>query len=248
MRDSCRLMAAGGVALVLIALAATPARAVVPGQVDDFESGSVLNWQNSSTVLDPPPATPPHPGIARNIATGGPAGANDNFLQIGSSGGSGPGSKLVVFNLAQWTGNYLDQGINAIQMHVNNTGATDLTLRLLLVSGPAGAAQTLCTVADVDVPDASGWQLVTFPLTAANLQAGPGSDFATVMGNVTELNLAYGADPFFLRSESPPIVAQLGFDNVTAVAVPEPSVLGVAGAGVFAAAALRRGRRTRACK
>jgi hypothetical protein len=234
-----RAVAAVAGALVLIALGATPraAHAVVPGQIDDFESGSVLNWQNSTTVLDPPPDPPPHPGVARNIATGGPAGADDNFLRIGSTG-AGAGGKLVVFNLAQWTGNYLAQGVNGISMHVRNEGDTDLTLRLILVK--AQFVEALCTVEGVVLDaDDDGWQLVTFPLTAANLTGG---DFNSVMSGVTELNLVHSPTAITHRQQSPNYVAQLGFDNVTALPVPEPASAGAAGAAVLFAA-LRRGRR-----
>jgi hypothetical protein len=241
MRYGRRVVAAvvAACALVLIALGATPARAAAPGQIDDFESGSVLNWQNSTTVLDPPPDPPPHPGVARNIPTGGPAGADDNFLRIGSTG-AGAGGKLVVFNLAQWTGNYLAQGVNGISMHVRNEGDTDLTLRLILVK--TQFVEALCTVEGVVLDaDDDGWQLVTFPLTAANLTGG---DFNSVMSGVTELNLVHSPTAVTHRQQSPNYVAQLGFDNVTALPVPEPASASAGAAVLFAA--LRRGGRRRA--
>src|SRR5688500_15602164 len=80
--------------------------AVTPGQVDTFEGGSLLGWQNGG-VTNPNPAT--------NTSTGGPAGANDNYMLVRANGG-GAGGKLVVFNTDQWAGDYIDADIDAVQM------------------------------------------------------------------------------------------------------------------------------------
>jgi hypothetical protein len=225
-------MAAGMTALVLIALGATPARAVVPGQTDDFEIGTTQGWVGG------PLAGNPNPNPPINVSSGGPGGADDNYLLVRSTGIGTSGSKLVAFNGAQWTGDYLAAGIGAIRMHVSNLGTTDLTLRLILVR--AQDVQAQCTVAGVVIDaDDDGWHLVEFPLTDANLNGL--SDFNTVMSSVTELDLVYAPSEITHRRDSPGIAAELGVDNVTAVPVPEPSVAGAMAAAAVAMV-MRRGR------
>ena len=81
---------------------------VVAGQIDDFENGTVQSWSEGGGL-----STSPNPPV--NISTGGPNGANDNFLRNVSSGGFGAGSRMVMFNQNQWTGNYTGQKIVAIK-------------------------------------------------------------------------------------------------------------------------------------
>lgn len=67
---------------------------VTAGQVDDFEDGTVQGWMEGAISPNPP----------TNIATGGPAGAGDNFLQnISVIPVSGTvGRRMAMFNTAQW--------------------------------------------------------------------------------------------------------------------------------------------------
>ena len=130
------------------------------GQVDDFEDGTVQGWLTGSVNQNPP----------INIATGGPGGVDDNFLRLTSTGGFGPGSKMVVFNDDQWTGDYLGSGVSSVRMQVNNLGANDLVLRLILKDDAHG--QSLTTLSPVNVPSGSGWTTVSFSLNSANLSGG----------------------------------------------------------------------------
>ena len=62
----------------------------------DFESGTTDGWQVGNAN---------HPNPPTNVASGGPDGAGDNFLQAQSNGGGGAGSRLAFFNeSADWTG------------------------------------------------------------------------------------------------------------------------------------------------
>jgi hypothetical protein len=136
------------VAIVTIAAALTwkcpaAAAAVIDGQVDTFQDATLQSWQSGSSNPNPP----------ANIATGGPAGANDHFLRLTSNGGSA-GGRLVAFNNDQWTGNYLSAGVDAISMQVNNLGANDLTLRLILVGSGGEALGTSKT--SMSPPAAAG--------------------------------------------------------------------------------------------
>jgi hypothetical protein len=220
----------GAVSLIFLAGAAAPAgAAIIAGQADDFEDGTIQDWFAGGAS---------NPNGPSNVATGGPAGAGDNYMLLRANGAGSAGGKLVVLNAAQWGGDYLaGVGVSAIDMHVNNLGATSLTLRLILNDISSG--QSLVTVADVPVPAGSGWQPVSFSLTDANLTGG---DFATVMGSVAELSLVHSPVPIVARSLAPNVVAQLGVDNIAAV--PEPAGLLVPAA---AAAALAR-RRRRLCR
>ena len=68
--------------------------AVELGQIDDFEDGGTQGWRKGGASNNQP----------TNISTGGPSGANDNYLQTVSTGGAGADSKQVIFNTAQWIG------------------------------------------------------------------------------------------------------------------------------------------------
>src|SRR3954453_1019060 len=99
--------------------------AIVFGQVDTFEDGTTINWQEGASSPNPP----------TNVPTGGPAGNGDHYLQNISTGGFGAGAKMVMFNLAQWTGDYNQAGVNRITLQMANFGATDLYMRVAFQSG-----------------------------------------------------------------------------------------------------------------
>ena len=65
-------------------LFARPVSGMVIGQNDDFEDGTTMSWANGV------------PGALVNINTGGPGGANDNFLQL-TADASGQGGRLTTF-------------------------------------------------------------------------------------------------------------------------------------------------------
>lgn len=116
----------GALALaVLTILTAAPGAALTIGQTDTFEDGTTAGW--SVGVGSPVPP--------QNIASGGPGGLNDNYLRLRSVGGDGPGSRLVAFNRAQWTGDYVSAGAGAVAMDVINLDITDLSLRLVFSAG-----------------------------------------------------------------------------------------------------------------
>jgi hypothetical protein len=200
------------IALVTV-ICAAPAYAIVGGQIDNFEDGTLQNWQAGGFS---------NPNGPVNVATGGPAGLNDNFMRLTSNGGSA-GGKLVVFNSNQWSGNYNAANVGSLQLQVNNLGNTNLVLRLILENAVAG--QSLGTLTGVSVPAGSGWMNVSFPLNAANLSGGT---LSTVLSNVTNLNLVHAPSFVLARTSSPSIVAQLGVDNIRAVVVPEPGTLAMA--------------------
>ena len=82
---ACRLAATVLVASPLLHAAALGAQ-VTAGQVDTFEGGTTQGW----VVGDPS-----HPAPPTNIATGGPAGAGDNYLQLTAVGGGAAAERGV---------------------------------------------------------------------------------------------------------------------------------------------------------
>lgn len=198
-----------------------PAQAVVPGQLDSFEDGSLHGWSNG----------PNNPAPPLWLASGGPAGDGDAFMRLSASG-AGPGGKLVAISGPGWAGDYLAAGVTAITMDLKNFGATDLALRLL-VEGEAGSLAWSSTA--VLLGAGSDWSRATFALTAAGLG---GNQPALALASARQIRLYHGQSAGFPGQD---IVAQLGVDNIAAV--PEPAAAWMSLAGL---AALIVGRRRRA--
>jgi len=229
--------------VVLLALASLTASTALsaPITIDDFEDGTTEGW-----IVGAPPEGS-HPNPPENIPTGGPAGADDAYLQIQATGGDGPGSRLSVQNFSQWTGDFT--GVTAIGMDVNNFGPDDLTLRLLFVNfgeTPGPPTDFAWTLDPVFVPAGSGWTDVLFSLSSANLFA-PVGTVAGALADVDELRIFHNLIPAFGGPGigAPAVVATLGIDNIGAVAnttpIPEPAsmLLMLAGLGAGARKMIR---------
>ena len=216
---------------VAVLISATSASAITLGQVDNFEDNTLQNWQNGNIGGVPVPT---------NIASGGPAGANDNFLQIAAVGGGGAGSRLTLFNHAQWLGNYIVAGVTAIEVDLRNQGATSLSIRLAFKSSTAMGAPAYLTTAAI-LPSGSGWQHFTFSLAPSALIPvfGPPAYNTMFSGGLAEVRFIneVGAN----NSASDIIAAQLGIDNIRAV--PEPAVSALLVTAFAAVAAIRRRKR-----
>ncbi|MGK2952373.1 MAG: hypothetical protein ACSLEZ_08320 [Thiobacillus sp.] len=94
--------------------------------VQDFEDGTTQGWTAGGGPLGGVPLAPP------TVVSGGAGGAQDDFLQVTSLGGSGPGSTRSTVNPAAWGGDCTDAGLATIGMDLRNFGAADLYIRLLL--------------------------------------------------------------------------------------------------------------------
>ncbi len=204
--------------VVFFGLAAASGAAVI-GQVDNFEDGTTDGWLTA--LLGSPNPAPPI-----NIATGGPKGAGDNYMQLTALGGANAGSRLTVINVGQWTGNYLSANIGAIAMDLKNFGTTDLDLRLLFESGGPPTDAAVSTNA-FHLAAGSGWTHVVFPIGIGNLTAILGTT-QNALSNTTALRLFHNPVTDF---PGPSVVATLGVDNINAV--PEPGVFGMVGAGLL---------------
>lgn len=209
-------------ASALAALLALPAGAVSLGTIDSFSGGVTAGWTGGGNNPNPP----------TGVASGGPAGAGDGFLRIGTSGAPGPGGRLVAISGALWAGDYSAAGITGITMDVNNLGATDLNLRLYFEGGGAPAY----SLQAVQVPAGSGWVPVQFNVLGSALSGSA----TTTLASVADFRLFH--NPLAGGPQGAPFVsASLGIDNVTAVPEPGAGLLMALGlAGLLAAPSMQR--------
>lgn len=206
---SVRRFHVGAVVAALALLSPAAAHAQIAfGQIDDFEDGTVQDWQGSI-------------GNFSNQPNGGPAGAGDNYLEVIGNGGFGSGSRVASFNEDQWSGNYAAAGVTAVRLDMANFGATDLEMRILLPLAAGGDWTT--TVAEV-VPADGIWRSYTFSLTeAAMTQVGGAGTFAQAISGVNRLLIRHETGAPSGIGGGTPIVGTLGLDNITAI--PEPSTI-----------------------
>jgi len=209
-----QLIRIGTVAAVLACLSFGSSFAISFGQIDDFEDGTAQGWDEGNPSPNPPV----------NIASGGPAGAGDHYLQNVSSGGFGPGSRMIMFNQAQWSGDYVAAGVSRIVMWVANFGAADLYVRVAFQGGSTIYASTNAHV----IPPGGVWQQVTFELTTTELTLFSGSQsLATALANVTEMRiLSAAAGPTWYGDN---VAGTMGVDGVEAsssTVATEPSTWG----------------------
>ena len=218
-------------AVVIVCLfAVTQARAVTLGQTDTFETlNDTENWAGGDGISVPLPIS------AQQVASGGPGGAADGYLQIGSNA-----YHLGTKNVAQWAGDYLAAGITAVDMDVNHLNPTDPVQLRVLVDGPGGifASAGLTPTLTGDA-----WQHLSFGLTAADLihVTGGTNNVASTLSAVSRLQVRHDYQtPRPPGAHPPHITATLGLDNIEAV--PEPASALFLAVG-FAGAAYRRKRK-----
>jgi hypothetical protein len=213
-------------ALVIIALA-SPAHAISNGQLDDFQDGTLKNWANGGA-----PGVPP----VLNIATDGPTGAGDRYLQI-SADGSGPGSFLTVFNRSQWLGDYILSGVTAIEMDLRNQSGVNLNIRIAFRTDASFGAPGYLSAAAF-LPAGSGWQHAVFSITPGTMipVGGPAPFNTFFANNFGEMRIINEVGTGNLNGDV--ITAQLGIDNIRAV--PEPRTVLLMAMGLLGLRAIRR--------
>lgn len=173
---------------------------VMGGQVDDFEDGTTQLWSEGGASTNPP----------INIATGGPSGVNDNYLQNDSSGMGTGGSRMVMFNSnIRWGGNYTSAGILAITCDVRVSTNT-LNLRVAM-TGPGGRISSANSVV---VAPSSNWTKITLPVAASDMALAGGTNIASTLTNVTEFRILSSTSPSWRGDR---INARLEIDNISAV-------------------------------
>ncbi|MEO0408263.1 MAG: hypothetical protein AAF289_13005 [Cyanobacteria bacterium P01_A01_bin.135] len=172
-------------------------------QLNNFEDGTTQGWRIGNPAQHPSPPT--------NIASGGPDGADDNFLQAQASGGGGAGSRLAFFNeSAEWTGDYSGDGVTGITAAAINQGSGDITLRVAL----DGAGGRFVTTEGITLVPGSDWQDVAFSLEAADLTAVGGTDVDATLRDVSQIRFINSATPSY---QGAAVAAQIGIDNIATV-------------------------------
>lgn len=219
-----------GVGLLLIAfLHAGYASAVSVGQIDTFEDGTIMGWTMGPNRTGSP---------VSNVASGGPGGAGDNFLQVVSGSNGFP--RLTVFNDdARWLGDYVAANITAITMDLRNLGATDVSIRIALRGGLGSFAMTALSNAAVQLPAGGAWTKARFSVQPADLIFEDGAT-ASLLSNPVDLRIFHAVNGAYPGGV---ITASLGIDNVQAVPEPGLAVQLIAGTALVCGwAALRRRR------
>lgn len=201
------------VALLVTALllAAGAALAISSTEFDDFEDGTTEGWGHGMGT-----------GGVSNIADGGPGGAGDNFLGVDAHGVSGkPGSRLVVFNEAQWTGDYNAVGAEfTISMQLANFGATPLSIRIGVENTPVteGEGNQFVSTNAFALPADGVWREAIFVINDSEMtQVAGASTLATALDSVTQFRINSSASPAW---EGDILSASLGIDDIQVVSVP----------------------------
>ncbi len=208
-----RLLSILAILACSLLLIARPAHAIVNGQLDNFEDGTTMGWA----------------GDMLQVKTGGPAGAADHYLEL-TADGAGSGGRLTTFNLQQWLGNYIAQGVDTIQIDLRNESATTLSIRIAFKSQNLMNAPGYLS-APVVLAVGSGWQHFSISIASANMTAigGPAAYntfFSTGIGDARIINEAGATN---LNGDF--VVGQLGVDNIRAV--PEPATAALVASGLL---------------
>lgn len=175
------------------------------GQIDDFQSGTA-SWGEGF-------ASPNGPTF---VSTGGPNGAGDGFLQNVSTGGFGAGGKQVMFNTAQWAGDYNTAHVSRVELKLKNLGTTPMSIRLAFSGGAGSRFGTKVAVA---LPAGGGWVNAAFDLSPSKLQLLVGSDTATqALSSVAELRVLSADTQPSYNGDS--VAATLGVDSIRATGLP----------------------------
>ena len=165
------------VGLILLAQTPNASAQVVGGRVDNFQAGSTLGWTNGGVNLPV------------NIATGGPNGSGDRFLQI-MADGSGAGGHMVAFNRTRWSGNFVSAGVTSVAADLKVTLGGPLKMRIALKSGTGISDPGYVTTTPVDLPADGAWHHAVFGLDSGSLTGvnGP-TPLNTFLQSVVEFRL-----------------------------------------------------------
>ena len=190
-----------------LAAAASSAHAVIVGTTDTFQDLTVQGWEGANPI---------------NIATGGPAGVGDAFLNITSIGGTGPSSRLAADNPdARWNGDYLAAGVTWIEADFLNMGTVPLEMRLVLFHG---INERYTSTAAGAVPADGLWHHLVFGVGSASL--------TQVNGTWTYQEVLSAVDNVMFRHQTglpepggTAIASSLGIDNIHLAPSPGAAVL-----------------------
>lgn len=174
------------------------------GQLSDFQDGTTQGWSNGPTSPNPPV----------NIPDGGPNGVGDRFLREVSAGGTGAGSRMVVFNDEnEWQGDYTAANIVTISFHAKNSGTTDLSLRIAMEGG--NDTSEIVTTNFVSLPASqTEWILITIPILASDFTVLNGTNSAEeVLADMSDIRIISNPN---LQYQGESIAGTLDLDNIMA--------------------------------
>lgn len=197
------------VLVVSVMAAGRPVVAVEAGHVDTFSDDGTAGWSEGIGSPNPP----------ARIASGGPAGAGDAYLEnISSGGGLSPGGKMVMFNDGPWAGDYVAARVARITADMRNSGGSDLLMRIAFGRGANAQTATWYASAEPYLLPANGseWHMtVPFEISADALMLVSGSGtLQEVLTDVDMVRILSSVSPAF---QGDAIAATLGIDNITAV-------------------------------
>ena len=220
---SRRLIAYGVASLTWLYSTGAASAGIVAGQIDTFQNGTPANWTNG------------HQTGPQVVATGGPAGAGDRYIRVDANGLGGAGSRMVIFNRSQWTGNFTAAHVSAVDMDLKNLSTVALPMRIVIANDSSEAGWT--TTNAFSLPADGNWHHAEFQLSSSAMTPLPGAPtLATTLASVGQFRILSTSSP---KWEGDSITASIGIDNIAAVAVPEPIC---SGAVILAAGLLARRR------
>lgn len=213
---------------VAVWLPAAPVAGITLGQVDDFQDATLQGWSGGSSPTNQP--------------SGGPDGTGDRYLELTAAG-----FNLGAFNTAQWSGDYLAEGVGRVRFDLDNFGPESVSLRVVIFTPGCEFGSMACTAwssTDATVlASGSGWVTAEFSLAEADMTRVLGTaSFADTLQNVERILLRHDDGAPDPPGVSAFVTATLGVDNVTAL--PEPSVAAGLAAGALLLAGLRGSART----
>jgi hypothetical protein len=217
------------VALVLLTL--QPASAITLGQIDDFEDGTVENWETQGGAV-----------TFTNVSDAGPLGAGDNALNADIP------ARLVITNDTQWAGNYVAAGVTRVSMDLRHQYSFPLAMRIGISNGffgPSGSGDTYVTNYSLAAPSDGQWHHLVFNISAGNFEPSSGNSFpspsaAAALANISHFRLLHNPTPADFRGEF--AAGSFQVDNIRALGVPEPNGLAVVGIVALGLLTRRRAR------
>lgn len=192
-------------ALFVIGLSALGGKALAAtlSHSSDFEGNIKDGWQH-----------PVSSGNQTSIQMDGPF---NSILLVTSSGGSGPGSRLVVPNsTTPWTGDYIATGITAVEMDLVNNSGMMLSIRIGIEGGGPGNRWTSVNPVSLSPSDRGTFR---FELNSSSMAAAGGNDFTAALTNVSQIRILH--NPATGDFKGAAVSGSFTVDNITLV--PEPS-------------------------